>query len=295
MQDSIKYYSAIVGLKVLNTVCSITDLISYFCETVYSSTFSILTGLENTWCFYENTSVPVQQRFTSSTSRQSIEWYYYRRTREWVHRTAVLGKPAKRCPWMITSLITPDGDTVDLSEFFAGHKFYMPRGYIQWPTAEQMLAVWSIESHRWFLGENAGKSMMNIMDKNCEDHSFYIGLDDETSLRSYWSTFGLTYSADSSSSPSEESSEHEDEDTEEVSEESEHEEESGHDESEHEEPEDEEEAEQTDENPILETTEMPTVDTTEMPTFDSKDVLLLPESPDEEDEIVVRNIMEEVD
>ena len=300
MQDSIKYYSAIVGLKLLATVCSITDLISYFFGMMYSSSFSILTGLENTWCFYENTGVPVQQRFTSSTRCHNIEWYYYRRTKEWVHRTAVSRKPAKRCPWMMTTLVKPNGDMVDLSEFFAGHRFYMPYGYIQWPTAEQMLAAWSIETYEWFLGENAGKTMMTIMDKNCEEQSFYIALEDEDSMRAYWRTFGMTYSADSSSVPSEESSEHEEEVDDEESEENE--------ESEHEdntevveeqegaeETEQQEEAEET-EQPTVETEEQPTIETEEQPTSDTEDAVLLPESPtDEEEEVLVRNHMEDVD
>lgn len=270
-----------VGLKLLNTTCSISDVISYFFGMVYSSTFSIITGLENTWCFYENTGVPVQKRFTSSTRCDTIEWYYYRRTREWVHRTAVTGKSAKRCPWMITNLVKPDGDIVDLSEFFAGHRFYMPHGYIKWPTAEQMLAAWGIESHQWFLGENSGKTMMTIMDKNCEEQSFYISLEDEESLRAYWRTFGMTYSADSSATPSEESSEHEVEDSEGDAEESEHEDTM-------------EEAEETDEKPIVETTEESVTETAELLTFDTEDAVLLPESPVEE-EVVVRNPMEEVD
>ncbi len=170
---------------------------------VYSSTFSILTGLENTWCFYEHTAVPVHQRFTSSTRCDNIEWYYYRRTREWVHRSAVFGKPAKRCPWMMVTLVKPNGDMEDLSEFFAGHRFYMPCGYIQWPSAEQMLAAWSIETYNWYLGDKAEKTLMSIMDKNCEEHSFYITLQDEDSVRAYWRTFGMNYSADSSAVPSE--------------------------------------------------------------------------------------------
>ncbi len=298
MQDSIKYYSALLGLKLLATVCSITDLISYFIGMVYSSTFSIVTGLENTWCFYENTGVPVQQRFTSSTRCHNIEWYYYRRTKEWVHRTAVLRKPAKRCPWMMTTLVKPNGDLVDLSEFFAGHRFYMPYGYIQWPTAEQMLAAWSIESYEWFLGENAGKTMMTIMDKNCEEQSFYIALEDEDSMRAYWRTFGMTYSADSSSVPSEVSSENEDSEAEEA-EEQENTEESEHEENteETDEQEEAEETEQQEQSPE-ETTEQPVVETEEQPTSDTEGAVLLPESPaeeEEEEEVLVGNRMEEVD
>ncbi len=282
MQEFIKYYSAIIGIKLLNTVFSITDLISYFCGMVYSSSFSILTGLENVWCFYEGSDVPVQQRFTSSNGRQKIEWYYYRRTREWVHRDAVSRKPAKRCPWMITTLVTPYEDTIDLSEFFAGHRFYMPRGYIQWPTAEQMMAVWSIESYQWFIGDSANKTMMTIMDKDCEEHSFYIGLQDEDSMRAYWRTFGMTYSADSSAAPSEASSEGEDDEAEPESEESEHEENTE---------DTEEETVQTDEAP-----EQPVVETDEQPTTGIEDAVLLPESPVEEDaEVLVGNRMDEVD
>lgn len=284
MHDSVKYYTAIIGLKFLSTACSIADLISYFFEMVYSSTFSILTGLENTWCFYEHTGVPVQQRFTNSMNRDNIEWYYYKRTREWVHRTAIMHKPAKRCPWMLTALVKPNGDMVDLSEFFAAHRFYMPSGYIQWPTAEQMLAAWSIESHEWFLGDNAGKTMLTIMDKNCEEQSFYVGLDDMESLRAYWRTFGMTYSADSSSAPSEESSEHED-DTEEDTEESEHE-----DNTESVEGQTENTSEQQEE-----ATEQLIVETEEQPTSDTEGAVVLPESPVEEEEELVGNPMEEVD
>lgn len=207
MNDSVKYYAAMCGLKLLDTVFSIGGLVSHFCGMVYSSTFSIVTGLENTWCFYEGEAVPVQQRFTSSTRCDNIEWYYYKRTKEWVHRTAVYRKTPKRCPWMLVNLVKPNGDTEDLSEFFAGHRFYMPQGYIQWPTAEQMLAAWSIESYEWYLGEKRETTMMTVMDKCCAEHSFYISLEDEDSLRAYWRTFGMTYSADSSAVPSEQSSE----------------------------------------------------------------------------------------
>jgi hypothetical protein len=294
MQEFIKYYSAIIGIKLLNTVFSFTDLISYFCGMVYSSSFSILTGLENTWCFYEGSDVPVQQRFTSSTTRQKIEWYYYRRTREWVHRDAVPRKPAKRCPWMITTLVTPCEDTIDLSEFFAGHRFYMPRGYIQWPTAEQMIAAWSIESYQWFIGDSANKTMMTIMDKDCEEHSFYIGLQDEDSMRAYWRTFGMTYSADSSAAPSEASSEGEEDESEE-SEESEHEENT--EEAEEETVQTDEQQEEASEQQQEEASEQPVVETEEQPTSDTEDAVLLPESPveEEEAEVLVGNRMDEVD
>lgn len=269
-----------IGLKSFNMFCSITDLVSYFCGMVYSSTFSILTGLENCWCFYENSTVPVQQRFTSSTKRDNIEWYYYKRTREWVHRTAVSGKPGKRCPWMMATLVKSNGETEDLSEFFGMHRFYMPHGYIQWPTAEQMLASWSMESYEWFLGDKAGKTMMTIMDKNCEEHTFYIGLQDDDSVRAYWRTFGMNYSADSSSVPSEASSEGEEEESAEEN----------TDEEQVEETPDEENTGGTPVETTEETTETPELETEQLPS----DTVLLPESPVEEEEIV-RNPMEEVD
>ncbi len=304
MQDSVKYYSALIGLKFLSFFCSVADLVSYFFGMVYSSTFSILTGLENAWCFYDNTSVPVQQRFTSSTRCDNIEWYYYRRTREWVHRTAVFGKPGKRCPWMMATLVKPNGDMEDLSEFFAGHRFYMPYGYIQWPTAEQMLAAWSIETYNWYLGDNATKTMMTIMDKNCEEHSFYIGLQDDDSVRAYWRTFGMNYSADSSAVPSEVSTDSEEEEVE-----SESSDEENTEEAEAEDETDEETEEAVGFAPNEETTEQPVIETSTNHIEETKedvgennesshlenDMVLLPESPVEADEAEATNFMEQVD
>ncbi len=287
MQDSVKYYSALIGLKFLSFFCSVTDLVSYFCGMVYSSTFSILTGLENAWCFYDNTAVPVQHRFSSSSRNHNIEWYYYKRTREWVHRSAVFGKPGKRCPWMMVTLVKPNGDMEDLSEFFAGHRFYMPCGYIQWPTAEQMLAAWSIETYNWYLGDNATKTMMTVMDKNCEEHSFYIGLQDDDSVRAYWRTFGMNYSADSSAVPSEVSTDSEEDEA--VEDEVEEEVDETSDEENTEEAEAEEVAD-TEESevgfvPNEETTEQPVIETTEnvveQTDTASSDIVLLPESPDD--------------
>jgi hypothetical protein len=281
-----------IGLKFLSAFCSITDLVSYFCWMVYSSTFSILTGLENTWCFYENSGVPVQHRFTSSTRCDNIEWYYYRRTKEWIHRTAVYGKPSKRCPWMLTTVMKANGETEDLSEFFASHRFYMPHGYIQWPTAEQMLAAWSIESYEWFLGDKTDKTMMTIMDKNCEEHTFYIGLQDEDSMRAYWRTFGMTYSADSSSVPSEVSSEDEEEDEDETTGEEEDNSEETTEDNTEDNTEEEGDSEETPVEAADQTTETPELETEQLPS----DTVLLPESPVEEaEEDIVRNPMEEVD
>lgn len=198
-----------LGLKLVDAIFTVGDALSYFCGLVYASTFSIVTGLENIWCFYENETVPVQKRFTASNRTDDVEWYYYRRTREWVHRNATFGKAPKKCPWMLATVVKQNRDQEDLSEFFASHRFYMPQGYIQWPTAEQMLAAWSIESHQWFIGAKRDTTKMTIMDKDCVDHTFNISLEDEDSLRAYWSTFGMTYSADTSVAPSEESSESE--------------------------------------------------------------------------------------
>ncbi len=270
--ESLKYYSAMAGLKVFNAVCSAVDMYSYFFGMVYSSVYSILTGMENTWCFYDGADLPVQKRFTDSARTESVEWFYFRRTREWVHRTAITGKAAKKCPWMTATLVKPNGDMVDLSEFFAGHRFYMPYGYIKWPTAEQMLAAWSIESHQWFIGDNAEKTMMTVMDMGCDEHSFSVGLRDDDSLRAYWRTFGMTYSADSSAAPSEGGSEDEEEAVAEVEEV---------------EPDVSEEEESTD-KPVVETAEDLTVSDTE----EDEDAVVLPEPAEEE---VERNPLEEMD
>ena len=213
-------------LQGLGLVGDVFSWFSFYLNQLYSATYGAITGQDSTWLFF-NDGAPVQMKYTRSMTRDS-PWWYNQRTREWVRRGTQYGERGHTLPFVMCTLHTPDGE-YDLTEFFSAHKYYFPNCRHVFPTPEQLLSSWSIESHIWLTDTQKDASYYTIMGGDCNDYRIPIVMYDDNVEE--WATYNRLFGVEESESESESESGEEESGEEESGEEESGEEESGEEES----------------------------------------------------------------
>ncbi len=205
-------------LQGLGLVGGIFSWFGFYLNQLYSAMYGAITGQDSTWLFF-NDGAPVQMKYTRSMTRDS-PWWYNQRTHEWVRRGTEYGERGHNLPFVMCTLHTPDGEH-DLTEFFSSHKYYFSNCRHVFPTPEQLLSSWSIESHIWLTDTQKDASYYTIMGGDCNDYRIPIVMyDDNVEERA---TYNRLFGVEESESESEEESESGEEESESESESSEEE------------------------------------------------------------------------
>ena len=211
--------AAIRLLQALGLVGDICGWFHFYLNQLFNAVYGTVTGQDASWLFF-NDGAPVQMKYTLSMTREA-PWWYNQRTHQWVYRGTQYGERGYNLPFVMCTLHTPVGE-YELTEFFSEHKYYFSNRRNTFPSSEQLLSSWSIESHIWLTDTQKDNSYYTIMGSDCEDYTIPIIMDNnEEATANYKRLFGVEDESDEASeSESDEESDEESGDEEKEEEES---------------------------------------------------------------------------
>ena len=158
-------------LVIFNTLYDIATNIKDSVLNVFDDAVYYFFGYTDVWGFFENEHIPVQVRYISPSYMSEVDYFYNNSTNLWY--TSYKNAIVSRIPW-ISAVIEVGSRKYDISEYIMEQKIRVNALEPFYPSADMLVAAWSIKTGKWFTFEERCNATLRVMNDACDE--FELGL-----------------------------------------------------------------------------------------------------------------------
>jgi hypothetical protein len=145
-------------------------------------------GYTDTWAFMDNEHLPVQVRYIRPDELSEVDMFYRSSMNLWF--TDYIHIVNTYIPW-ITATLEIAGKVYDLSEFMMHQKVKVDIRRPVYPSADQLVAAWSLRVGRWFSFADRCNAVLRVMNGDCEEFELGLVLNSDEEVDTYGLSLGV--------------------------------------------------------------------------------------------------------